>query len=102
MLLEQDFTGLDRLEQVDAAQQRRFAAAGGADQADDFVVLHHQVDVLQNQMLAIRLVEAIDLQKEIRPHRAAHLARAPLRRALQGSPEPGQRDRSRMNTPATT
>jgi hypothetical protein len=38
LALEADGAALDRLEGVDAAQQRRLAAPGGADEADQLVL----------------------------------------------------------------
>ena len=48
---------VDRLQQVDAAKQRRLARAGRADQADHLVLVHRQVDALQHLQLAERLVD---------------------------------------------
>ena len=44
--LQADLAALDRLQAVDAAQQRRLAAARGADQADDLMLLDVEVDAL--------------------------------------------------------
>ena len=46
--LDADAAGVDRLEQVDAAQQRRLAAARRADEADDLVLGHVEVDAAQD------------------------------------------------------
>ena len=42
--LDHDPARVDRLEQVDASQQGRLARTARSDQADDFVVLHDEVD----------------------------------------------------------
>ena len=53
---------VDRLEQVDAAQERRLARAGRADQADDLVLGEREVDPAQHLELAERLVQALELR----------------------------------------
>ena len=55
-----DPAGLDRLEQVDAAQERRLARARRADQADDLVLGDVEVDPAQHLELAEGLVQALD------------------------------------------
>ncbi len=45
---------------VDAAQQRRLAGARRADQADDFVVGHAEVDLVQHLALAVEFGELFD------------------------------------------
>ena len=60
LAVEEDPAGVDRLEQVDAAQQRRLAGARRADQADDLVRGDFQVDPAQDRDLVERLVEALD------------------------------------------
>ena len=55
--------GLDRLEGVDAAQQGRLAAAGGADQADQLVLADGQVDAVENLVLAEALLDPLHLQE---------------------------------------
>ena len=57
LALQLDPAGVDRLEQVDAAQQRRLAGAGRADQADDLVLGELEVDPAQHLELAEGLVE---------------------------------------------
>ena len=52
-----DPAGLDRLEQVDAAQERRLAGARRADQADDLVLGDVEVDPAQHLELAEGLVQ---------------------------------------------
>ena len=44
--LDDDPAGVDRLEEVDAAQERRLAAPRRADQADDLVLGDLEVDAL--------------------------------------------------------
>ena len=53
-----DPAAVDRLEQVHAAQQRRLARPGRADQADDLVLGDRQVDALQHLELAEGLAHA--------------------------------------------
>ena len=60
LAVDHDPAGVDRLEQVDAAQQRRLAGAGGADQADDLVLGDVEVDPAQHLVLAERLVQPFD------------------------------------------
>ena len=62
---------VDRLEQVDAAQQRRLAGAGRADQADDLVLGDREVDPAQHLDLAERLVDVLE------PKRVAHAQPSP-------------------------
>jgi hypothetical protein len=82
-----DPAGVDRLEEVDAPQQRGLAGAGRADQADDLVLGDDQVDAPQHLERPERLVEPLDPERlaggdrhernpSIRPRRAAPL-RAP-------------------------
>jgi hypothetical protein len=59
--VEEDLAVRGRLEQVDAAQQRRFAGAGRADDARDVALVHGEVDVAQDLVLAEGLGEVIDL-----------------------------------------
>ena len=62
LALDDDAPRIDRLEQVDAAQQRRLARAGRPDEADDLVLGDHEVDPAQDLELAERLVQALDAQ----------------------------------------
>ena len=48
LALDDDPPGVDRLEQVDAAQQRRLAGPGRADEADDLVLGDVEVDAAQD------------------------------------------------------
>ena len=60
---DDDPAGLDRLEQVDAAQQRRLAGARGADQADDLVLGDVEVDPAQHLELAERTCGRLDAKR---------------------------------------
>ena len=57
-----DPPGIDRLEQVDAAEQRRLALARGADEAHDLVLGTVEIDAAQDLEVAERLVQALDPQ----------------------------------------
>ena len=52
---------VDRLQQVDAAEERRLARARGADQADDLVLLDLEVDPVENLLLAEGLAHSVEL-----------------------------------------
>ena len=73
--VDEDAAIVDRLEQVDAAQQRRLARPGGADQADDLVLGDVEVDAAQHRDLAERLVDVLEPER-------AHIATAPTWRRL--------------------
>src|SRR6185437_1619604 len=66
---------VDRLEAVDAAQQRRLAGAGGPDQADDLVRVDRQRDALQHLVRAVALADVVNFDQR------AHIVRTPVRRA---------------------
>ena len=68
LVVEDHAARVDRLEQVETAQQRRLARARRADQADDLVVVDGQVDAAQDLELAERFVKAFDPQ-DGRPER---------------------------------
>ena len=81
LAVDDDAAAVDGLEQVHAAQQRRLAGAGGADQAHDLVLLHGQVDVLQHLRCAEPLDDVVELDEVpvrgvIRRLRRARAARA--------------------------
>jgi hypothetical protein len=59
---DDDPSGIDGLEQVDAAEQRGLAGARGADEADHLVLGHHEVDAAQDLEVAERLVKPFDPQ----------------------------------------
>ena len=82
LAVDDDPAGVDRLEQVDAAQQRRLARAGGADQADDLVLGDVEVDPAQHLELAERLAQPFD--HDARSREAPGLPRAG--RARRASP----------------
>ena len=55
-----DTTALDRLEQVDAAKERRLPRARGADQADDLVLGELEVDPAQHFVSPEPLVDVFE------------------------------------------
>jgi hypothetical protein len=65
--VQEDVAVVDLLQQVDAAQQRRLAGPGRADQRDGRVLRDGQVDPAQHGPLAVRLGHALDV--EHRRHR---------------------------------
>ena len=69
--VDRDRAGVDLLEQVDAAQQRRLARARGADQADDVVRTDVEADVRQHLVVAERLGDVLDLDEALGAHPAA-------------------------------
>src|SRR5262249_10759163 len=72
---EHDSACVDRLEQVDAAKQGRLPRPGRADHANDLVLAALQVAVVQYDVLAEGLSEALDPKQ-------AHATRAAWRRFL--------------------
>src|SRR6185503_7446095 len=58
--VDPDRPGVDRLEQVDAAQQCRLAGPARADQADDLVLLDGEVDASKDFNVSEALVETFD------------------------------------------
>ena len=54
--VEQDAAAVDRLEQVDAAQQGRLAGAARADEAHDLVLVDGEVDAVEHDLRAVGLV----------------------------------------------
>ena len=62
LALDDDPASVDGLEPVDAAQERGLARARGADQADDLVLGHDQIDPAQHLERPEGLVEALDPQ----------------------------------------
>ncbi len=69
--VHEDAAAVDRLEQIDAAQQCRLARTRGADQADDVVLGDVQVDSAEHLHLAERLVDVLEAER-------AHIAIAPV------------------------
>ena len=57
----EDLARVRRLQQIDAAQQRRFAGAGGADDARRLALVRREIDAAQHLMAAERLVQAANL-----------------------------------------
>ena len=91
---DDDPAGVDRLQQVDAAQQRRLARARRPDEADDLVLRDGEVDAAQDLDGAERLVQALDPERFAdRPSGAAR--RGALAAIAGDEPvgEPGERDR---------
>src|SRR5690606_24658502 len=60
---EQDLPVVDRLEQVQASQEGRFARAAGSDDGDHVVRVERERHALQHGLVAERLVEAVGLQQ---------------------------------------
>ena len=65
LAVERDRAGVDRLEQVDAAEQRRLARARGADQADDVVQAHLEADVLEHLVVEEGLPDVLDVDEAV-------------------------------------
>ena len=61
--IDQHAAGTRVLEPRDDAQQRGLAAAGRADEDDEFAVLHVEVDALQHVDVAERLLHLFDFQR---------------------------------------
>ena len=79
LALDDDAAGVDRLEQVHAAQERRLAGAGRADQADDLVLGDGEVDAAKHLVLAERLAHALEDERvahAVTPPPAAGAGRA--------------------------
>ena len=99
--LELDHPVVDRLQQVDAAQQGRLARAGGADQHDDLVRRDVQVEPVQDDVRrpnALRSARRTAQQRRVRRPVGARGHRWPPRDGVavpagHGVGEPGQRDR---------
>ena len=96
---DDDAPGVDRLDQVDAAQQRGLAGARRADEADDLVLIDRQVQATQDLEVAERLLEADDLQR--RRHWAAPDMRDLRSRATIQSTRRASGMVTTMNTRAT-
>src|SRR4029077_5028177 len=60
LALEEDAAALDRLQQVDAAEQGALAAAAGADDDDHLAPLHIEVDAVQHEVVAEALAHALE------------------------------------------
>ena len=66
---DDDPPGVDRLQQVHAAQQRRLPRARRADEADDLVLGQLEVDPAQHLELPERLVDALEDESGVGAHR---------------------------------
>ena len=60
---DHDPSRVDRLEEVDAAKERRLARAGRADEAHDLVLGERQVDAAEHLELAEGLVDALEHER---------------------------------------
>ena len=111
--LEPDRAVVGALEQVDAAQQRGLAAARGADEADDVVLVDGQVQPGEHHLLAVRLAEPVDAEDgpghsagHSAGHRAGHrapaLSRAIARRPIQSVKRASGMVSATKSTAATT
>ena len=63
LAVDADLAAVDRLERVDAAQQRRLAAARRPDQAHDLVLVDVEVDALSTSFVAEPLVDVAELEE---------------------------------------
>src|SRR5260370_41335418 len=57
---KEDAATLECFKRMGAAQQRRLAAAGGPDQADDLAAIDRQAHVLERRQMAVALSDALD------------------------------------------
>ena len=62
--VDDDAAALPVLQPVDAAQQRRFAAAGRTADDDALAARHAEIDVAQHVKLAVPFVQADDLDRQ--------------------------------------
>jgi hypothetical protein len=67
--LDDDAPLVHRLQQVDAAEQRRLPGAGGADEADDLVAVEREVDSLQHLGAVEGLVQPLHERSASLAHR---------------------------------
>jgi hypothetical protein len=65
LAVQEDVAVVDLLEQVDAAQKRRLARPGGADQRDRLVFVDGEIDAAQDLELAEGLGDAPDLDDRL-------------------------------------
>ena len=61
LALDEDLAGIDRLEAVDGAAERRFAGARGADHHDDLALSNGKAHVLEHMELSEVLVHMAEL-----------------------------------------
>ena len=85
------------LEQVDAAQQRRLARPGGADQAHDLVLGDGQVDAAQHLQVVEGLVQALDAQR-LRPRPSSARSPASWRRRSRAASQSTKRASGMVST----
>ena len=72
LALDEDPPGVDRLDQVDAPEQRGLAAPRGADEGDHLVLGDLEVDPLEHRQLAERLPQAVDMEGGMGNRAAGH------------------------------
>ena len=60
-----DGTAVRSLEQINTAKKRRFSGAGAADQADNFLFIHIEIDALQNLQIPKTFVDVADLHDRL-------------------------------------
>jgi len=77
---DEDAARRHRLDEIDAAQERRLTRAGGADHADHLVPCEREVDPLQHLVLAEVLVDVLEAQRRASGGNARHAPRARIRR----------------------
>ena len=63
--VKDDMSGGRLFQQVQAPQERRFAAAGGSDDGDDLVFVERRADILQNLQLVEALAEVLHLDHSL-------------------------------------
>ena len=63
--VQENFAGLDRFQAVQAAQQRAFAAAGGANDDHHLALVNVQIKILKNRVLAEGFFQMPHAQKYI-------------------------------------
>ena len=73
LAVEEYIAGGGSLEQVDAAQHRALAGAGGADYAEHFALADAQVDITQHEMIAELLLQMGKLYHSVRHYSASFL-----------------------------
>jgi hypothetical protein len=81
LALDHDPPRIDRLGEVDAAQERRLAGAGGTDDAHDLVLGHGEVDAAQHRQVAEGLPQPLDPERLAGHQRAPPTPRRPARGA---------------------
>ena len=68
LAVEEDLAGVRRLQQVDAAQKRALARAGGADDAGHLALAHGKVDVLEYFVRAEGLAQVPNVDDVFHAH----------------------------------